>query len=117
MQLDGEETGLAPHSASRAPAWLVGAFGGASILVALWFTVGPWNVSVGGRSYSCGSPFMGRYRSVPDPAATASVTCHLQAASRMHIAEVAWLLGLVLVVLGTVLMRQARRRSEGPATP
>jgi hypothetical protein len=116
VKLDKDEVGLAPQRASTVLAWCVLVLGGVSAVVAFWFTVGPWTVSSGGQSYGCGSPFMGRYRSVPDPAATAAEACHLQAANRMHIAEVAWLVGLVLVVLGIVLLLRARRRSEGSPT-
>lgn len=102
----------ARHRMSTAWAWICLVVGVVNVGVAVWFTVGPWTVSVGGVSYGCGSPFMGRYRSVSDPAATSAAACHLQAANRMHIAEVAWLIGLVLVVLGIVLLSRARRRSE-----
>ena len=116
MNLDEEEVGLAVPR-SRVPGWSVLVLGGVSVVVALWFTVGPWTVSTGGQSYGCGSPFMGRYRAVPDPAATAAVACHLQAAARMRTADVAWLIGLALLVLGTVLLRRAGRRADDSAGP
>jgi hypothetical protein len=117
VEFDKDEVGVAPQRTSTVPAWCVLVLGGVSVVSALWFTVGPWTVSIGGRSYGCGSAFMGRYRSAPDPAATTAVACHLQAANRMHVAEIAWLIGLVLVVLGVVLLLRARRRSEGPVRP
>ena len=93
--------------------WIAWVLGGLSLVAALWFTIGPWTVSIRGESYGCGSPFMGRYRSVPDPAATEAVACHLQAASRLHIAEAMWVVGIVFVLLGIVLLLRARRNSEG----
>jgi hypothetical protein len=100
----------------RVVLWVIG---GLSIGVALWFTLGPWTVTTAGGTTSCGgSPFMGRFRSaVYDPVDPAAMACHLQAANRMHIAEVAWVVGLVFVVLGIVLLRRARRRSEGSTAP
>jgi hypothetical protein len=86
--------------------------GSVGVVVALWFTIGPWSVTVGGMSYGCGSPFMGRYRSVADPAATASAACHLQADGRLHIAVAAWISGLVLVTVGVALSTRRRRRRD-----
>ena len=93
--------------------------GGLSIAVALWFTVGPWNVSTAGGTISCGgSPFMGRFRpAVADLADPAAVACHLQAPNRMHIAEAAWVVGIVLVSLGIALRLRAKRRLEAPRPP
>lgn len=88
--------------------------GSVSVLVALWFTIGPWSVTVGGASYGCGSPFMGRYRSVADPAATASAACHLQADGRLHIAVAAWIAGLALIAIGVALSFRRRRREMSP---
>lgn len=118
VELERDEVGLAQQrrSTCRASFALV-LLGATAVVVAVWFTVGPWTVSIGGQSYGCGSAFMGRYRSVSDPAASAAAACHLQAANRMHIAEVAWIIGVVLVVLGIVLLMRGRRRSEGSATP
>ena len=90
--------------------WVIG---GLSIAVALWFTVGPWTVSTGGGTTSCGgSPFMGRYQSAADPFDKVAVACHLQAPNRMHIAEVAWVVGIVLVLLGIALRLRAQRQLE-----
>jgi hypothetical protein len=118
LNLGENQVRAAQHQMSAAWAWIALVIGGVSVAVALWFTIGPWSVSVGGVSQPCiGSPFMGRYRSVSDPFATTAVACQLQAANRMHTAEVAWLIGLVFVPLGIVLLRRARRRSEGSAAP
>jgi hypothetical protein len=117
VQLDKDEAGLAPQRRSTFTARRALVLGAIGVAFALWFTVGPWTVSVGGQSYGCGSAFMGRYRSVSDPAASAAAACHLQAANRMHIGEVAWIIGLMSIVVGIVLLMRERRRSEGSATP
>ena len=100
----------------RVVLWVIGAL---SIAVALWFTIGPWTVSTVGGTISCGgSPFMGRFRSaVVDPVDPAALACHLQAPNRMHIAEAAWVVGIVLVLLGIALRLRARRRLEAPRPP
>jgi hypothetical protein len=93
--------------------WILWVTGGLSIAVALWFTVGPWTVHLGGETINCGSPFMGRYRSPADPAASNAMVCHLQAANRLHIAEVAWIVGIGLVLLGLALWIRGRPQPEG----
>ena len=70
----------------------------ACLLVALWFSVGPWTVRVDGSSFGCGSPLMGRYRSVGDPMANASWACHLQAPHRLA-ASVAFFGAAVILAL------------------
>jgi len=116
--LNDHVPGAATDRASMSWERVLWVIGGLSIAVALWFTVGPWTVSTGDGTTSCGgSPFMGRYRSDADPAATAAVACHLQAPNRMHIAEVAWVVGIVLVLLGIALRLRAKRQLEaGTAT-
>lgn len=106
----GEGSHRGSHRWART-AWV---FSGICVLVALWFTIGPWSVTIGGGSYSCGSPFMGRYRSVADPAATASAACHLQADGRLHIAMAAWITGLVLLAIALVLSANSKRLSTDP---
>jgi hypothetical protein len=115
-QIGENEVGLAPHRTSMVWAWIVWVLGGISLAVALWLTVGPWAVIVRGESYGCGSPFMGRYRSVPDPVATAAVACHLQAANRLHIAEAEWIVGIAFVLIGIVLLLRRRWHSEPGST-
>jgi hypothetical protein len=63
-------------------------------------------------AYQLRPPFMGRYRSVADPAATEAVACHLQAPNRLHVAEAAWIASITLVRLGTALRLRARRHKE-----
>lgn len=114
--LDENQAGLAPHRASMVWVWVVMIVGSVAVAIALWFTVGPWSVTDSvGHTLNCGSPFMGRYRvgvGQVDPAATGAVACHLQAANRLHIAEVTWIAGFVFVLLGIALLFLARRQSE-----
>jgi hypothetical protein len=93
--------------------WLVRGATAAFLGVALWYTAGPWSVQVDGSSYGCGSPLMGRYRSIGDPAASASWACHLQAANRLHIAAAAWAIVLIFASWSLVLgLRRLRRHAS-----
>ena len=113
-QINEHGTHMGPHRASARWERAVLVAGSVGVVVALWFTIGPWSVTVDGTSYGCGSPFMGRYRSVADPAATASAACHLQADGRLHVAMAAWIAGLVLVSIGVGLSVRRRRLGQTP---
>jgi len=113
LLVDENQAGEAPHRVPAVWTWVVLIVGGLSIAVALWFTVGPRTVSTPGGITDCISPFMGRYRSAPDPFDKVAVACHLQAPHRMHVAEVAWAIGIVLVLLGIAL----RLRAKGKLVP
>ena len=54
---------------------------------------------------------MGRFQSAADSFNKVAAACHLQAPNRMHIAELAWVLGFVLVLVGIALRRRAKRQS------
>jgi hypothetical protein len=68
---------------------------------AIWFSVGPWNVSAPGGSFGCGSPLMGRYRATGDAAAP-DWPCHLQAPLRLHLAVAFWAAAFILLAVGVM---------------
>ena len=89
-------------------AWVVGL---GSLGLAIWFAVGPWTVTDGGKVVGCGSPFMGRYRvGNPDIAASAFFSCWQQAGFRLFLSCALFVVGIVLVIVAILeLSRPARR--------
>jgi hypothetical protein len=111
-QVTGEvsEERVAPHPIS-AWEWAARGLSATFILIAVWYTIGPWSVNEGGTSFGCGSPFMGRYRSAGDPMAGGSWACHLQTHNRMVIALIAWCAGVLLAVVSIFLGMRTYRRA------
>jgi hypothetical protein len=85
------------------------------LLVGVWWAVGPWSVNIRGRSYGCGSAFMGRFNGGSlDPMASAAYACHDQAENRRVLAYFFGGLGAALLVLAFV--RQTIRSHHARVT-